>query len=64
MLETHVVVKEEEQYTGGVGYKGPILRELGFPEGPYILGVAKLFVRQAQSVNSKARFKIVEYKAE
>lgn len=61
-IETHVVVLEDEIYTGGVGYRGPVLKELGFPEGPYIFGVAKLFVNQAKRAKTKARFKIVEHK--
>jgi hypothetical protein len=60
-IETHVVVLADEVYTGGVGYRGPVLKELGFPEGPYILGVAKIFVNQAKRSKTKADFKIVEY---
>jgi len=63
-IETHVVVLQEENYTKGIGYRGPVLRELGFPAGPYIEGVAKIFVRQAKSINPKLRFKIMEYKPE
>jgi len=60
-IETHVVVLADEEYTGGPGYKGPILKTLGFPEGPYLPGVAKIFVRQAKKVDSSKKFKIVEY---
>ena len=62
MKENFVVVQEGQPYTGGVGYKGPLLRELGFPEGPYIQGVAKILIRQLASLNPRAKFKIVEYK--
>lgn len=61
-IETHVVVLDNEEYKGGEGYRGPILKELGFPEGPYVHGVAKIFVRQAKKADSSKRFKIVEYK--
>jgi hypothetical protein len=62
MLENFVVVPEGEEYAKGNGYKGPLLRELGFPEGPYTQGVAKILIRQLASLNPKAKFKIVEYK--
>ena len=60
-IETHVVVLENEGYVSGPGYNGPILKELGFPEGPYLQGIAKIFVRQARKVDSTKRFKIMEY---
>lgn len=60
-IETHVVVLEREVYTGGPGYNGYVMKQLGFPEGPYLKGVAELFVRQARSVDKKIKFKVVEY---
>ena len=60
-IETRVVVPQEETYKSGVGYRGPILRTLGFPEGPYTERTAQTFVQQARSVDSKKRFKIVAY---
>ena len=63
-IETHVVVLQEEAYNKGTGYRGPIMKSLGFPEGPYVEGVAKLFVRQARSVDKTKRFKVVKYVAE
>jgi hypothetical protein len=62
LKENFVVVPEGQEYIGGNGYKGPLLRELGFPEGPYIQGVAKILIRQMASLNPRAKFKIVEYK--
>ena len=62
MIERFVVVLENQTYTGGPGYKGRVLRELQFPEGPYVLGTAKIFIRQAKTVDSKLKFKIVDYK--
>lgn len=58
--ERFVVIPADSHYEGGVGYTGPILTALGFPEGPYLEGVAKIFVRQARSVDPKMKFKIVE----
>ena len=60
-MENFVVVPYNEEYKGGIGYTGPILQALQFPEGPYTKKVAEIFVRQAKSENSKLRFKIVEY---
>lgn len=60
-LETHVVVLEEENYKNGNGYRGPILKELGFPEGPYLPGIAKIFINQARRVDKTKRFVIKEY---
>ncbi len=60
-IETHVVVLQEETYKAGSGYSGPILKSLGFPEGPYLEGIAKLFVRQARSVDKNKRFKVLKY---
>jgi hypothetical protein len=57
----YVVVPENENYTGGVGYKGPILQALGFPIGPYGGAGAKILVRQAKTVDPKLRLKIVPY---
>jgi len=61
MLEKFVVVQEGQVYKGGNGYKGPLLQELGFPEGPYIQGVAKILIRQLSSLTPKLKFKIMEY---
>lgn len=61
MLENSVVVHEKENYKEGNGYKGPLLRELGFPEGPYTPGVAKILVRQLKSLVPNQKFKIVPY---
>ena len=61
MIETYVVVEKGSVYTGGKGYTGYVLRELGFPEGPYILGTAKILVRQAATVNSKLKLVITKY---
>ena len=61
VIETHVVVPVTANYKAGPGYRGPLLRSLGFPEGPYIFGVAKLFVRQAAKLDPTVKFKIVEY---
>ena len=61
MLENSVVVYEKENYKGGNGYKGPLLRDLGFPEGPYTPGVAKILVRQLKSLVPNQKFKIVAY---
>jgi len=60
-IETHVVVLEGEDYVSGPGYNGPVLKELGFPEGPYLQGIAKIFIRQARKADPSKRFKIVEY---
>ena len=62
MLEKFVVVRERDNYKGGIGYTGPLLRELGFPEGPYIQGTAKILVNQLRSISSE-KFKIVDYVA-
>jgi hypothetical protein len=62
MLEKFVVVRERDNYTEGKGYTGPLLRELGFPEGPYIQGTAKILIRQLKSI-SQERFKVVDYVA-
>lgn len=61
MLENFVVVLEGTEYKGGIGYEGPLLRELGFPEGPYLKGVAKILINQLKSLNPKAKFVIKEY---
>jgi hypothetical protein len=62
MIETSVVIRDGETYNGGNGYNGPLLRELGFPEGPYTKGVAKILIRQLGSLTPKLKFKIVDYK--
>lgn len=62
MIETSVVIRDGEKYSGGNGYNGPLLRELGFPEGPYTKGVAKILIRQLASLTPKLKFKIVDYK--
>jgi len=60
MLENFVVVRERDNYKSGIGYTGPLLRELGFPEGPYIHGTAKILINQLRSLTNE-KFKIVDY---
>jgi len=60
MLEQFVVIRERDNYKSGAGYSGPFLRQLGFPEGPYIQGTAKILVNQLRSISSE-KFKIVGY---
>jgi len=60
MLENFVVVRERDNYKRGIGYTGPLLRELGFPEGPYIHGTAKILINQLRSLTNE-KFKIVDY---
>lgn len=62
MLEKFVVVRDRDTYQSGIGYTGPLLRQLGFPEGPYIKGTAKILVNQLKSLTTE-RFKIVDYVA-
>ncbi len=62
MLEKFVVVRDRDNYKSGAGYSGPLLRQLGFPEGPYIHGTAKILVNQLRSISSE-KFKIVDYVA-
>jgi hypothetical protein len=60
MKENFVVVRERDNYTGGIGYDGFLLRQLGFPKGPYIEASAKILVNQLKSISSD-KFKIVSY---
>lgn len=60
MLENFVVVRERDNYKSGIWYTGPLLRELGFPEGPYIHGTAKILINQLRSLTNE-KFKIVDY---
>jgi hypothetical protein len=57
----YVVVKADEEYTGGPGYIGPVLQALGFPIGPYGGAGAKILVRQAKTVDPKLKLKILPY---
>jgi hypothetical protein len=60
-LKHYVAVEKGKEYKGGVGYTGPILKELGFPIGPWSPAGAKTFVRQAKDVDYKKEFVIHEW---
>lgn len=60
-VETKVVVPVNRPYKGGKGYRGPELRALQYPTGPYTPKVARILVRQLSEVNPRLRVKIVDY---
>lgn len=62
MIESFVVVEKGVRYTGGNGYTGRALRELGFPEGPYIKKSAEILVRQARTLSTKVELVILPYR--
>lgn len=62
MLEDTVVILKGEDYSGGPGYNGPILWQLGFPAGPYLPGVARIFIRQAKKQDPSVEFETRPYK--
>jgi hypothetical protein len=62
-MENYVVNLANVAYKNGPGYDGYILRVLQFPEGPYTLKVANIFVNQAKTVDSKVKFKVQPYSA-
>ena len=59
----YVVVEANKAYEGGLGYQGPLIKKLGFPEAPYGPAGAKIFVRQAAKLNPNKKFRIEEYRA-
>lgn len=62
-IETVVVVEKGTEYKSGIGYTGPVLQRLGFPEGPYTPGVAKILIRQSRSADSTIRLETRNYVA-
>jgi hypothetical protein len=58
-----VVVEKSraKNYRGGLGYRGPELKELGFPLGPYGAAGAKILVRQIKSISPKKEFEILPF---
>ena len=61
-FENTVAVVRGTTYEGGTGYEGPILRSLGFPRGPWTPLVARIFVRQAKTVDASVKFDLVTYR--
>ena len=61
-----VVVKaaDKDRYKGGPGYRGPELKELGFPLGPYSLAGAKALVVQAKKLNPKLNLVVVPFQGD
>lgn len=60
----HYVVTPSEEasnYQEGPGYKGPLLRKLGFPIGPYSKVGAETLLRQLKKLEPKKKFVILPF---